>query len=172
MKNFDKSLILTNLRNILNKYRTKFFEKPQPINFEDKVRSMTGKEIVMSMVNGLLNGYYTVDMGTFGNSNGRTCFGCAATHAITEISKVKFDDSNISGCTNKSIAIGCDSSFLDSFECAINKLRSRNISGYNLHARCIGIAQLPYSQKDLPLLASQSWKKDIQAYIDYANNLD
>ncbi|MCC6818000.1 MAG: hypothetical protein IT245_03805 [Bacteroidia bacterium] len=159
------------MRSILNKYRTKFFKKPQPINFEDKVRSMTGKEIVMSMVNGLLNGYYTVDMGTFGNSNGWTCFGCAATHCITEISKVKFNYSNISGCTNKSIAIGCDSSFLDSFECAINQLRSGNIDGYNLHASNIGIAKLPYDRR-LPLLASQSWKKDIQAYIEYANTLD
>lgn len=172
MKFFDKSLILINLRIIPSKLGIKFFEKPSSIKFEDKVRSMTGKEIVMAMVNGLLHGYYIVNMYSYGGHHGKICYGCAATRCITEISKVKFNSSNIYGFTKKSEAIGCSPEFINEFEDAINFLRSGRIQGYNRHAINLGIVTLPDPKNKLPVLENRSWKENIQAYIDYANTID
>ena len=160
------------LLNIIKEFIYGKQEVVVPKSFEETVRAMTGKEIVMAMVNGLLNGYYLVDMYTYGRSQGKTCYGCAATHCITEISKIKFDSSNIQGYTNKSKAIECDSEFIDIFEDAINSLRNGRIRGYNHRAILLGIVTLPDPQNKLPILESGSWRENIHAYIDYANSIN
>jgi len=121
-------------------------------NFKDKVQSMTGKEIVMAMVNGLLHGHYTIAMSTFGRTTDGICYGCAATNCITEISGVMFDPYQIDFRQERCNTLDVDYEFLNEFENAIDELRQGYILDYNSYADRIGISQLPILVKDLPRL--------------------
>lgn len=140
-------------------------------SFKETVQAMSGKEIVMAMVNGLLHGYYTINMGTFGNTEDGICFGCAATHCVTEISGVKFDPETIYYRVDRCKVLDIDYAFLDSFENAIDSLRKGYFHDYNDWAKSINISLLPRPVESLPFLYTDSWKDNIQAYIDYANTL-
>jgi len=140
-------------------------------SFKDKVRSMTGKEIVMAMVNGLLHEHYEVSMTSFGHTNNGICYGCAATHCITEISGIKFGRDIIRMREDRAIAINVDYEFLHIFEDVIDDLRTGRIDAYNSKVEAIGIVKLNSPSKPLPYLKTSTWKYDIQDYIDYANTL-
>lgn len=159
------------LLNIIKKFIYGKQEVVIPKSFEETVRAMTGKEIVMAMVNGLLNGYYVVDMSTYGGSRGVICFGCAATNCITEISGIKFEPYIIDFRDQRCDVLDVDYLFLDNFENAIDELRSGDIIAYNGYARIINIKQLPETDIYLPILNTLTWHLELQSYIDYANTL-
>ncbi len=133
------------------------------MNFEDKVRSMSAKEIILAMIEGLENPAVEIDMHTFGDHQEDICYGCAATNAICKISGVKFTPENINSTEDRAIAVNSDFYFLDSFESAIEYLRFGNISGYNLHAEN-NFAYIKYTEIDLPRIGNKYNQDDLNQY--------
>ena len=139
-------------------------------NFEETVKAMSAKEIIMSMVEGLQNPKVKVDMNTFGIVSQGVCYGCAATNTVCKISNKIFDEVNIWGHNNRAEFIETNSIFLDYFEEAINELRQGEIYAYNFFAKQGGFALIKRpSFKNLPFLFSHYSHKELQEYIDLAN---
>lgn len=146
------------------------------MNFKEKVLSMTAKEIVMTMVNGLRHRWVEINMLSFGHKDEKgVCFGCAATNTICEIlgevvplgDKYDLDKHDIRNS-------GTDPNnpdFVSIFEDCINYLRLGDIPKYNSDAKTIGLPQLPIPAIALPVLADDYTENDLQAYVDYANTL-
>lgn len=112
--------------------------------FEEKVKSMTAKEIVLSMVDGMINPVMTVDIDTYGfATEDGVCYGCSATNMICKVANVKpIEVLKVNGSSAISHGLSHHGEFLDSFEYAINELRSGSFSGYNQIAREFGFAQI------------------------------
>lgn len=107
-------------------------------NFEDKVRGMKHSDIVMAMIKGLTNPKiienpkFIVDMSTYGSTNetiypnspATTCYGCAATITIMQLSNHIFNVDEICNIGDRTAAINAESfQFVDDFESAIDDLR-------------------------------------------------
>ena len=141
----------------------------QQQSFKEKVQSMTVKEIIMAMVEGVQNPSVNLDMATYGSARNGICFGCAATNTVCKISGKVFDIDNIRGVIDRSILINCDASFLELFENAIDALRQGRIDVYNDDAWNPGFATIEYNGIQLPHLTSNYTPADLQAYINLAN---
>jgi hypothetical protein len=148
------------------------------MNFEETVKAMTGKEIVLAMINGLKESPYQINMMTFGDAEntetGVVCFGCAATSCITKISGVTFTARNITNSEDRAQALSCQHSFIVSFEAAINELRSGWVGNYNKLASIYGFEELPVPEDDedeLPALTTSDWRDNIIAYEQWAETL-
>lgn len=150
------------------------------ITFQEKVRSMTAKEIIMAMVEGLKNPSVKVNMNTFGDSRKVTlfgltilkvCYGCAATNTICKISGVKLNYESIKNTQNRSKAINSDKIFLEEFEEAIDCLRKGLLYGYNSIAHIYGFAMIK-NERDIPLptLLNKNYKKLLYLYEELANS--
>lgn len=151
------------------------------MTFEEKVKSMTGKEIVMAMVEGLQEPCTVIDMNTFGETKDGICFGCAATNTVCKITGIK--PTKLSAMledwdADAEVFNIKDPHFLMNFEYAINKLRNGSINpedwfgnSYNGYARLLGIAILPEPKGRLPHLNNENYLNELQAYINYANSL-
>lgn len=63
----------------------------QEQNFEEKVRSMSGADIINAMCDGLEREWVRVQMLSFGGSIYGVCHGCAATNAVCQIVGRSFD---------------------------------------------------------------------------------
>ena len=113
----------------------------QKDTFKEKVLSMTAKEIIMSMVEGLQNPVITINMDTYGEAIEGVCFGCAATNAVCKISGKVFTEDNIDEDLRSNF-LKTDRLFLSEFEMAIDNLRAGGIKSYNFYANEIGIAQI------------------------------
>jgi len=123
------------------------------MKFEEKVKSMTSSEIIMAMVNGLRAKYYTLDMNTFGETMGETCYGCAATHCIAEISGVVFGSKEVANdSTVRGDVIGSSAAFLIDFEAGIDGLRRGNTFFFNGVAEEIGISKIIFRILSFSLL--------------------
>ena len=115
------------------------------LTFEEKVRSMTAKEIIMAMVEGLENPVTKMDMSTFGYVLKGVCYGCAATNTICKIAG--FDEEKTAK-TLKSLLTGFrnsylgDYEFVQSFEFAIDLLRLANIEQCNHYLKNIRLPQI------------------------------
>jgi hypothetical protein len=153
--------------------------------FEEKVRSMSAKEIIMAMVKALTHPpIIEVNMGSYGGaivesskkflgitiSRKYKCFGCAATNTICEISGKVFIDRRIEGTSSRAKFISCSSSFLSYFEHAIDRLRCGNVGGYNYSAIRGEFAQITDSS-DIILapLYNEYTNEDLESYIQLAN---
>jgi hypothetical protein len=151
-------------------------QNQQKSTFEEKVRSMTAKEIIMAMVEGLVRPpTINVDMGTFGETRKPKhllgflmkpiCYGCAATNTICKIAGIKFTTSNIGEAYTRAAAINAETQFLLRFERAIDALRSGEIFTYNSYARQIEIATIEQQPDfDLPRLHNDYRNRDLVAY--------
>jgi len=140
--------------------------------FEEKVRAMSAKEIIMAMVEGLRNPVVKVNMYTFGESHiDGTCYGCAATNAICKISGLVFTNNSIGSMAYRSRYIGCDFDFLDCFESAIDSLRCGNLDYYNECADVINIAKiLNPNNIYLPVLDNYYTPEQLDIYVQLAND--
>ena len=114
----------------------------QEQSFEEKVRSMSGADIINAMCDGLEREWARVQMASFGGSINGVCYGCAATNTICQIVGRSFDKHEIEWRSNRKDAIKCDYDFLGEFERAIDALRLGEIGIYNSIADEIGIAQI------------------------------
>lgn len=140
------------------------------MNFKEKVQSMTGKEIVMSMVNGLHKSWVEIDMNSYGRiSSDGVCCGCAATNTICEILN-RVPDFN-----RRWESIDPNNrAFVQQFEDAIDSLRQGDLDSYNTIAKNWNFAQLPDLgdiQYPLPMLHRFSYIRNLVHYEKYANAL-
>lgn len=71
------------------------------MNFQDKIQSMKASEIIRAMISGLRKEHVKIDMTTFGAARNGTCFGCAATNAVCEISNEVFTAKTIKSSTKR-----------------------------------------------------------------------
>ena len=136
--------------------------------FKEKVQSMTGREIVLAMVEGLENPAVEVDMDTFGDDINGKCFGCAATNTICKISGKTFDAPSIIGTNSRADFITTGRQFLSDFEDAIDELRLGKVDQYNRFAFTCGIAQLDVPDYDLPILDTDNYLEGLPAYRKFA----
>jgi len=61
-------------------------ENTQNLSLTEKIKSMTAKEHIMNMVEGLRNPMTVINMDTFGEKReDGVCFGCAATNSICRL---------------------------------------------------------------------------------------
>ena len=143
------------------------------MTFEQKVKSMTAKEIIMAMVEGLRNPTTKIDMMTFGQVKNGVCIGCAATNTICNIGGYTVKDirNNTYGITRPVLSrtkmTQCH--FVGYFEDAIDELRSGDILGYNLAAEEFGFATIEDNDKDLPYLMNSYTPADLLPYEQLAN---
>lgn len=114
----------------------------QEQSFEEKVRSMSGADIINAMCDGLEREWVEVEMRSFGHFKNGVCYGCAATNTICQIVGRSFDAHEIEWRSNRKDAIKCDYDFLLEFERSIDALRLGEIEIYNLIADEIGIAKI------------------------------
>lgn len=144
--------------------------------FQEKVKSLTGKEILLAMIEGVKNPSVNLDFNTYGSfdASDGLCYGCAATNAVCKISGITFTKENINTSQERGLAISeyTDSLFLFNFEHAIDYLRQGWVDMYNNSARECGFATLPINREseNLPALLNGFYKKDLDAYVDYANS--
>lgn len=145
------------------------------MDFRQKVQSMTAKEIIMAMVNGLKARHVAINMTTFGDVIDGVCYGCAATNTICEISGVVFNESNIfepyhaEGVGLKDGDSHLLVLFISRFEHAINFLRMGQIKSYNIIARQNGIAEIKIPFQSPPFLGKYFTEKELNCYIELAN---
>lgn len=137
------------------------------MTFEEKVKAMSAKEIIMAMVIGLRKKHVGINMLSFGSVMRDQCFGCAATNAICEISGVIFDAGNIKIRLKRAEAVGARENFLDYFEMAVDSLRLGNIEEYNYWANLGQFAKVTDSGKKVPLLNDFS-EEDLEYYVQLA----
>jgi hypothetical protein len=143
------------------------------MNFKEKVQSMTAKEIILSMVEGLEEPKVKVDMHYYGHSettsyffglfSNTVCFGCAATNAICKISGITFDKSNIDSTIARAKAVGSEIDFFNDFEYAINALRCGEVEAYNKIAVPMGMASI-VKHISIPHLTNSYTKNELSQY--------
>lgn len=149
--------------------------------FEEKVRSMTAKEIIMAMVDSLtppslikieMNsfGYYRSWRGIFSFLKKPVCYGCAATNTICKISGVTFTHENITDRLSRALAVKSTSDFIELFEEAIDDLRKGDIREYNNRARKGRFATINDSGRYLPHLNSDYSESQLESYAQLANS--
>lgn len=95
-----------------------------------KIKDIISKpsQALQAMIDGLRNQdsrtFFEVDMLTYGTSRGQTCFGCAATCAIQQITQVNLTPQNICKRTD---AFLVDEKDMYSFEYAIDTARQGSL---------------------------------------------
>lgn len=135
--------------------------------FENKVKSMTAHDIIMSMVYGLRSPRTKIDMSTFGEIKEGTCYGCAATNLILNIMDINEDKVVYHILARESMAHGDD--FLGQFENAIDLLRLGQVHYYNSYAMSYGFAPItPMPDFRLPPLEDDYTEGQLQAYVKLA----
>lgn len=145
------------------------------MKFEEKVKSMTAREIINLMIESLRNPVIKIDMDTFGAIvkepvffglfSKKICYGCAATNLMCNIAGVKLDEHNINSIDKKSKKIDSGELFMRRFEMSIDELRKGNIANYNYSARLAGMPLILEDQTvALPYLNSSYTEKDLEAY--------
>jgi len=151
--------------------------------FSEIVKAMSGKDIVMAMVNGLKAKHVEIDMDTYGDTRDNICFGCAATNTICEIrGKAWTVEDKLGIKTAAELLVGGDvfnltfseeqeKYFIDSFEVAMDYLRKGYFGGYNCAAKCCGFSELPPPTFQLPTLTTENYLENLKYYEDYANSL-
>lgn len=146
------------------------------MKFKEKVQSMSAKEIIMAMVEGLENPYTTVDMGTFGEKSHRLipnwvkpfCYGCAATNAICVIRGTTHEFSENS--KDRWLSIDEDIDFVQNFEFAIDHLRKGEVDYYNRKAELHGFAKIKSFDMYLPFLSTEDYKLGLRDYRKLAES--
>jgi len=142
------------------------------MNFEEKVKSMTAKEIIMSMVEGLKNPSVKVDFTTFGVDFYGVCYGGATTNTICKISGIVFGPDTIGSRYMRSSALKTRFEFFYKFENALDYLRCGDIYNYNQMAKEIGFAQIKKPRFKLPELDNDNYLDNLEPYIKLAEAQD
>lgn len=145
---------------------------------EQKIKSMTGDEIVMAMVNGIKKEWVKLDFETFGQVRKagffrrKVCFGCAATNAVCEIMGQDIPASYVGSSPDRAVWWNVDYRFLQNFESAIDELRKGRIGNYNHFAKLAGFSELPKVELrsfELPKLENRKYSSLLNYYVLYAN---
>lgn len=155
-----------------------------------KIRSLTPKQVIMAMVDGLKNPKTKIKMNTFGYQEGGVCYGCAATNTLCQI----FDINDPVGW----LPVVKDSEVLDTcsitpgfrlsapklyeitedimnFENAIDYLRRGDLLSANFALSYSGINPIKYNNEiedALPRLTDSYTLEDLEPYIRLAEFQD
>jgi len=144
--------------------------------FESIVRWMSVSQIVRAMTAGLRKRHVVVFMDTYGDvsDDGKTCFGCAATNTICEITGKVFTPSVIASGLDRAAYINAGYVFLTTFEGMVDQLRCGRLDSYNGFARDIRIATIPESFLDthLPRLDEDFTEEQLQKYDRFADEME
>jgi hypothetical protein len=149
------------------------------MNFKEKVRSLSAKEIILAMVEGLQNPTATVDMSSYGKIKHGICYGCAALNTICKIGDYTTDHlkantlfqpyQNRVTILRESLTT-TNMSFIGHFEDSIEYLRLGNVRYYNSYAnKCATSRIVDDPRFDLPILFDDYTAEDLQAYRDLAD---
>lgn len=144
---------------------------------EKKILSMSAKEIILSMVDGIKNPVTKIDMYSFGDIQNGVCFGCAATNMICKIGDLNPRQEII---TKEEACVRshryrrgyCVNLVIDTFETAIDFLRSGNLFSYNALAEEYDFATIQNPEQiSLPVIDNDNYKDEnvLNAYIELAN---
>lgn len=142
------------------------------MNIKEKIQSMSAKEIIMAMVDGLKNPITEIDMSTYGNVIYGVCYGCAATNTICNlmnITKEDFIKANPKHTSKYLFLNEDDKKFVGYFESAIDCLRTGYIQDYNTYAKIRNFATIIGEEDCVPMLSNDYTDDDLQKYIDLAN---
>lgn len=137
--------------------------------FEEKVKAMSAKEIILAMVDSLRNPVTEVDMHTFGYTQGGKCYGCAATNTICKIAGVELPP-YLSRKFHQEVYDTRKDSFLFEFETSIDDLRRGDVDNYNLAAEGEGFAAISIDgfDEELPGLDNNYTEEHLQIYEQLA----
>lgn len=129
--------------------------------FEEKIKTMSAHDIIMSMVNGLRKPRTRINMGTFGSIREGICYGCAATNATLNImnaNKKEVEDHSKYRMTHIDYPLWI-------FESSINVLRLGQIAAYNANATRFGLARItPMPGQKLPKLRDDYTEEELKEY--------
>lgn len=104
---------------------------------------------------------FFVSMSTFGSSDGETCFGCAATCAIQELTGTNLTVKEINGVEERAKALNFDLGELEHFECCINDAREGVL--FNLFSFFGLLDKYESNYDDRFFLGSVDWKNQLTA---------
>lgn len=137
-------------------------------DLESKIKSMSSKEIILAMIDGLENPVMKVDMNTFGKKKDGFCYGCAATNAICKIGGLEPSDEI--PAYGRSLYVS-NSYFLYGFEQAIDYLRRGWVDYYNRLASKRGFATITTSKTELHGITNENYqdREVLNAYRELAN---
>lgn len=154
------------------------------MTFEERVKSMTGKQILQAMIDGLSKSWVAVNMNTYGNVETerygflklwkkKVCFGCAATNTICQINNIAFPIGKIENLWRRADFVESNVDFLNDFECALDQLRQGFVADYNNLAKDIGVAQIPIlKDRTLPILTTEGYKMRLPHYQNYCDAIN
>ena len=138
-------------------------------NFEQTVKSMSAKQIIMSLVEGLQTPAVNLQMASFGmyHPYKKSCSGGAVTNMICRITGKVFSSPKINLRETRAKTLQVSNTFLFHFEIAIDCLRMGEIRNYNYLAKKIGLVQI-HKSTTLPWLKDGFTTADLQQYIELA----
>lgn len=154
------------------------------MTFEEKVKSMTGKQILQAMIDGLSKPWVTVNMDTYGNVETerygflklwkkKVCFGCAATNTICEINNAAYSVDQIKDLVLRADFVHSNVDFLQTFEFALDDLRHGDVISYNDTVKDIDVAQIPVLEdRTLLPLTTVNYKDWLPHYQYYCDAID
>ena len=143
-----------------------------------KIKSLTPKQVIMAMVEGLKNPKTEINMYTYGKVVDGVCFGCAATNAICQIFAIEdpvpyISDGGNHGFSTVATRLSEDSSTVNTFESAINALRLGCIADTNHYLIELGMATIDESPLiELPSLFDDYKLEDLGPYTALAEYQD
>jgi hypothetical protein len=145
-------------------------ENTQNLSLTEKIKSMTAKEHIMNMVEGLRNPMTQIDMGSFGRKEETgICFGCAATNSICRLigNVDAFFPLWKPGLYASREYI---EPIIDEYETAINMLREGDIYYYNLVASRGGFATIEDIESiKLSFLTNDYTEEELLQYVALAD---
>ena len=128
---------------------------------EEKIKSMSAHDIIMSMVEGLRNPKARVDMGTYGAMRKGVCYVHAATNAILHI--VDANEEEVEAYVKYRST--CVDYPLWGLKGAIGRLSLGWMDSYNEYAKALGFAQIvPIPGQKLPKLRNDYTEDELQEY--------
>jgi hypothetical protein len=140
-----------------------------------KLRSLTTKEVIMAMVEGLENPKTKIDMFTYGEVMGGVCYGCAATNAICRIFDIDKPEEYFVPCNggfeNTPLTKIEKRDDISNFELAVDSLRMGYLDKCNFNLKRLGIVPIvnPNNIK-LPQLGDYYTQGQLAIYRQLAND--
>jgi hypothetical protein len=143
-------------------------------NIIKKIKSLTPKEVIMAMVEGLQNPKTEIDMSTYGYKDDGVCFGCAATNCLLTLdSTLELLDSFriVDSGFSLSFKEDHEQDFIQEFEFAINDLRCGDTDGCNFHLERIKLPTIVNNNNiELPYLTDYYTQESLIPYIKLAES--
>jgi hypothetical protein len=134
--------------------------------FQEKVTSMTAKEIILTMIEAVKNPVIKLNFDTFLRVDNGICYGCAATNTICKISNHIFTTDVL--FTGRARVIKTSVVFYSNFEDAIDYLRRGDIEIFNEIADEVGFATIESDGMALPTLTNENYLDNLEPYYKLA----